>query len=324
MSVQSINITTPQAKIQSFKQNQEDLSQYQEEPKGNMVKSWLVGSLIGLGLIGAYCVIKNKKKNTSMKDVKQNVEQIKEMTMDAFKTDGCKFEKGKAKLANGDNFTGTIKKTCSDNAILTLEYKNGILQKSNKIKDGNTVFEKTYTHNVSGDLRNVTNKEGKNLTIKVDNDIKTITTTNKNNITYDINEKKILSYQKNGETKKEYYYRNNDKKTLKYIKQDDKITKYDKDGKTELFTVTKADAEDLKAPLKKWLRLFDFSELKNLKPYLADSWGRYRGKIVGGTPIEAPIITIPNLNAGKEMILEGLNKLKIKKAFSETKDKHFI
>lgn len=323
MSIQAINNFNSNLKVQTFKSNQSTESAYQQESSSN-TKYWVLGGLAALAAVGTYLIMRGRGKKAPVENPKEQVSQIKDFTLQAFKDGGNKFESGRAKLANGDNLTGKISKRNADKSVLILEYKDGILQKSSKLKDGKTIFSKNYTHNASGNLRAVVDKDGKNLEIKLENDVKKIKTRNNNSIEYDVDKKMVLSYQKNGGKKKEYYYRDDDKKTLKYLKEDDKITKYDKDGKTVLFTATEAEANGVNDSIKELLGKFDFSELKDIKAYVSDKIGRLKGSVTGGTPLARPKIKTPKGKDYKGAAKKVWDKLEIKKAFEETKENHFI
>ena len=196
-------------------------------------------------------------------------------------------------------------------------------KKSNKIKDGKTIFEKTYAHNVSGDLRNVTNKDGKSLSISVDDKIKTIKTTGDNKITYDMNKKKMISSQKKGLSKQEYYYRDNKSKTLKYIKQDNKITKFDKDGKTILFTATEDEAKGFDSLIKDLIDKHHITSMKDFKTYFKNKLAGMTGAKGSSTPA-TPTEPVSKDKGYIDKAKIIWNKLQIKKAFEETKGDHFI
>lgn len=98
----------------------------------------LWASLAGLGTLGAVGLVYLVKRGKGGKEISQNmekpvekpIEQLKEMAIDEFKKAGNKFEKGIAKLASGENYTGKITHELKSGKNVVMEYKDGILQES--------------------------------------------------------------------------------------------------------------------------------------------------------------------------------------------------
>ncbi|MBR5303740.1 MAG: hypothetical protein IKU37_02825 [Candidatus Gastranaerophilales bacterium] len=112
--------------------------------------------LIGLGILGAAgiavaCAMRgrNPKNTPDSKDVQKLVKQFQDID----------FNKGQAKLKDGTLFTGAIEKASENGDKLSMEYVNGVLQKSTKTTNGVEVI-KEYTNGV------ISKKNGEVVDIK--------------------------------------------------------------------------------------------------------------------------------------------------------------
>ena len=119
---------------------------------------------IGIGLTalasyGIYAFTKGRVKAPKPTPNPENpIPEIKEMAIDAFKRgkDATKegvnrLVKGKAILADGTMYTGSITSTGKDGSKVVMEYVDGVLQKSTKTaKDGTKIFDKTYSYIYDG------------------------------------------------------------------------------------------------------------------------------------------------------------------------------
>lgn len=117
----------------------------------------LIGTgLTALAAAGIYLATRGKKIiNTAP------VKEAALQTIDNFKSIG-KFVKGKAITNSGENFTGLLTKDLKDGTKLVLNYKDGILQSSSKLKGETEIYEKIFAHNEKGVLTNVI-KNGENV-----------------------------------------------------------------------------------------------------------------------------------------------------------------
>ena len=170
MPVNKINSVT---EVKTNTQNKAASSDKQEQKIDNKTgKILLISALTALAAGGIYLASRGRKVRNltnaenkaagSLADNKSIIEtQVKEMGIDVFKKQGNKFIKGKAKLANGENYTGQLTHKAKDGRNITLEYKDGILQKvsdtehikeyhydedgkiSDILKDNTSVYNKT-------------------------------------------------------------------------------------------------------------------------------------------------------------------------------------
>lgn len=115
-------------------------------------KILLISALTALVAGGIYLASRGRKVSNltkvenkasgSLEDNISNIEkQVKEIAIDALKKQGYKFIKGKAKLANGENYTGGLTHRTKDGRNITLEYKDGILR---KVSDAEHIKECYY------------------------------------------------------------------------------------------------------------------------------------------------------------------------------------
>jgi hypothetical protein len=127
-------------------------------------KALLVAGLVALGAVGIYLATKGKKTNSkSISETQQQTEhvvnEIKETTIGAFKQAGNKFEKGIAKLANGENYTGELVFENKNSEKYVFKYNNGLLDKSEKYdSSGKKLYEREYTYNSINKISKI--KEG--------------------------------------------------------------------------------------------------------------------------------------------------------------------
>ena len=150
MPVNKINSVT---EVKTNTQNKAASSDKQEQKIDNKTgKILLISALTALAAGGIYLASRGRKVRNltnaenkaagSLADNKSNIEtQVKEIGIDVFKKQGNKFIKGKAKLANGENYTGQLTHKAKDGRNITLEYKDGILQ---KVSDAEHIKEYHY------------------------------------------------------------------------------------------------------------------------------------------------------------------------------------
>ena len=110
--------------------------------------------LAALAAVGIYIATKGKGAKATqevVQDIGQNAQEathaIKEMTVDAFKQAGNKFNKGKALTSTGESFTGSITHQTKDGKNITMEYVDGLLKKSTKMSSDNKNVERIYNYN---------------------------------------------------------------------------------------------------------------------------------------------------------------------------------
>ena len=177
--------------------------------------------LAALAAIGIYIATRGKGSKIFSKDVTEVTQKpqevtnaIKEMTVDAFKKAGNKFNKGKAVTNTGEAFTGNITRQTKDGKKIVLEYKNGVLNNSTKYDGENVLSQKKYNFRENGDF---TIFEGENLLLikKTEGSISTIQTKNAL-IRKDVNTGRIKTLQIEGQGKKDFYYSGDG--TLKAVK----------------------------------------------------------------------------------------------------------
>ncbi len=118
----------------------------------------IVGTgLTALAAVGIYLATKGKGAKATQKVVTETVHNtqetantVKEMTVDAFKQAGNKFNKGKAVTNTGETFTGNITHQTKDGKKIVMEYENGVLKKSTKYDGKNVLTQKRYEHREDG------------------------------------------------------------------------------------------------------------------------------------------------------------------------------
>ena len=122
-------------------------------------------ALTALAATGIYIATRGKVKPKTptppLEGTTNPVQEIKELAVNAFKEIGA-FNKGKAVLADGTNYTGKIVNELKDGSKVVMEYLDGVLQKSTKTKGTETIFEKTYKYSDDLGLVNVT-KNGQSV-----------------------------------------------------------------------------------------------------------------------------------------------------------------
>lgn len=152
MSVQAVNSVN---NIQQ-KPVQSPIEPKKSEQKESIANgtTLLLGSLAALAIgTGIYFATKGRGTSgtSSATGSSSTVNQIKEYTAKAFTDAGNKFEKGVAKLKNGENYTGTITHTTKDGKFVVREYENGLIKKStmyeceNAEKLDTAIWRKEYT-----------------------------------------------------------------------------------------------------------------------------------------------------------------------------------
>ena len=179
--------------------------------------------LAALAAVGIYLATKGKggkavqqaTHNTqeAVQNVAQNAQEatntIKEMTVDAFKQAGNKFNKGKAVTNTGEAFTGNITHQTKDGKKIVMEYENGLLNKSTKYDGENALSQKRYYIYEDGSI--AINQDGDFIYRKIKNKTGKIT---------------LLQNQKQG--LKRFYY--DDNGTLKGLEHGDSKFLYTSDG----------------------------------------------------------------------------------------------
>ena len=120
------------------------------------VKVAIGTGLTALAAYGIYAATRGKvkPKTTPIAGTNNPVQEIKELTVENFKKVGH-FNKGKAKLADGANYTGKIVSENKDGSKVEMEYLDGVLQKSIKTKGSETIFEKNYKYSDELGLKEV-------------------------------------------------------------------------------------------------------------------------------------------------------------------------
>lgn len=152
----------------------------------------------------------------------EQIEQIKQseylkQTIEEFKQTG-KFENGRAILNNGENFDGQLTNQCKDGSKFVLEYKNGLVRSVKRFNGEEQVFEKAFTYNKNGNLREI-NKNGKKTA----------------EFLYDENGKKFLFHRTEDNM---HYFFKPDGKTLDYYNQGKSGFNYtDKNGVEHQYTL---------------------------------------------------------------------------------------
>ena len=175
-------------------------------------KSWMLWTgLAALGAVGIYIATRGEKGSNALEDAAgKTTEKIKDMAVDAFKSAGNKFEKGKAKLANGDAYTGNLTQTLKDGTTVVREYKCGQLQKVTKMEGEKVLFSKSYSYDDKGMLINVVDPN-KNVfhrdiyKVTINNNDKIIESS-KSEIVKNIESGKIRMQRIDGKGKKWFHY----------------------------------------------------------------------------------------------------------------------
>ena len=190
----------------------------------NKNNSWMLWTgLAALGAVGIYLATRGKKGSEAVeRDTEKATDQIKDIAVDAFKKAGNKFENGKAKLANGETYTGNLTQKLKDGKTLIREYKDGMLQKVSKMDGEKVVASKSYTYDDKGMLTKIVdnNKDVFHNDIfnaSIDNGFKTIKTS-KSTIVTDLNTGKLKRLKIDGKGDKCFYYDKEGK--LKFVKHD--------------------------------------------------------------------------------------------------------
>ena len=190
----------------------------QVEDGENKINKVLLGlGILGTAAIGISCVIRGRKpKNTpDADDIQKLVKQFQDIN----------FNNGQAKLKDGTLFTGVIEDTLKSGDKVTMEYIDGVLQKSTKVVNGTETI-KEYTNGV------ISKKNGEVVDIKkVQDEVKS-------------QQAKLKELLANGEISSEEFKKQTDE--IKFKSSNDKKAineTFDKKVKTE--EATKAEAEKL-------------------------------------------------------------------------------
>ena len=123
-------------------------------------------ALTALAAVGIYLATKGKGNKATQEvvteathniqeTVPETVNTIKEMTVDAFKQAGNKFNKGKAVTSTGEVFTGSLTYQTKDGKNIVREYENGVLKKSTKYEGENVLSQKEYKYDKNGKISEV-------------------------------------------------------------------------------------------------------------------------------------------------------------------------
>lgn len=193
----------------------------------------LLGTLAALAIGGGiYLATRGKRTSTS-------TENFKDMTIDAFKKAGNRFEKGRATLADGNRFVGKLTQKTNDGSTLIFEYDTFGDHIVSKIKDGKIISKKSYTYN---DNKLWTVCDATKAPTDPDATLVSINGPNIYNREYNISKntkKGLLTIDsKNGTDTRYYKYDISAKKyKLEFEKNGGKYTVYRNDGKTERFTL---------------------------------------------------------------------------------------
>ena len=145
------------------KKNTEQINDGNEKIKKGLTALAILGGAIVIGIA--------IRKGLGNKAVEKESEAINEIKTKLLKD--IKFNKGIATLPDGSKFTGTIEDTLKNGDKITLEYTDGVIQKSRR--SGSKTFEKIYETRFNGDKmvivteNNATTKI--NLT-EISNDVK--------------------------------------------------------------------------------------------------------------------------------------------------------
>ena len=192
----------------------------EKEAEKQSSKSWMLWTgLAALGAVGVYLATRGKKGTETIEKGAENAtEQIKDMAVDAFKKAGNKFEKGKAKFANGDAYTGNLTQKLKDGKTVVREYKDGMLQKVSKMDGEKVLSSKSYTYDDKGMLTGVVeNNKDVLFNASINNGFKTIKTS-KSTIGKDLETGKLKRLIIDGKCDKRFYYDKEGK--LKFVKHD--------------------------------------------------------------------------------------------------------
>ena len=130
-----------------------------EEKQGmSTAAKWAIGvGLTALATYGIYALTKGRVKGKALRP------KIEGMNNESFivgkneRIEGVnQLLKGKAILADGTGYTGSLTVKYEDRSRIVMEYINGVLQKSTKTaKDGTKVFDKAYTWTEDGLIKEV-------------------------------------------------------------------------------------------------------------------------------------------------------------------------
>ena len=196
----------------------------EKESEKQSSKSWMLWTgLAALGAVGIYLATRGKKASESVEKAAENAtEQIKDMAVDAFKKAGNKFEKGKAKLANGEGYTGNLTQKLKDGKTVVREYKAGILEKASIIDGEKVLSSKSYTYDDKGKLTNIKNVYHRDIfAVSRDNGIE-ITDTLKSRVVQKDGKLKYVLYSKPNKAFVAYYP---DGKTKRFVRHEDGSTR---------------------------------------------------------------------------------------------------
>lgn len=190
----------------------------------------LLGSLAALAIgSGIYLATRGKRTST---------ENFKDMTIDAFKKAGNRFEKVRATLADGNRFVGKLTQKTKDGSTLIFEYDTFGDHIVTKIKDGKIISKKRYFYqdNKLSFILDATKAENDPNSALVKKSEPYIFT-RKYSIKKDTKKGLTTIDSRDGINTRYYKYDVSDKKYKLEWEDSDKLTVYYDDGKTKRFTL---------------------------------------------------------------------------------------
>ena len=90
-------------------------------------------------------------------------ENIKNLSLDAFKEAGNKFVKGKAITKTGEGFTGVLEQSSKNGRTYVKKYENGLLSEVKILEGEKEVSSRVFEYNTEGVVNKVTDGQGKLL-----------------------------------------------------------------------------------------------------------------------------------------------------------------
>ena len=218
-----------------FKSGETRSTQGPPEEKSNGA-ALLLGSLAALAIGGAIYLATRGKRTTQSG---ASTENFKDMTIDAFKKAGNRFEKGRATLANGQRFVGKLTQKTKDGSTLIFEYDTFGDHIVTKIKDDQIISKKRYCYQdnklsfVLDATKAETDPNARLVSIS-----KSDIFTREYSISKNTKKGLMTIDSKNGTDTRYYRYDLSDKKyKLEYVYNGGKWTFYCDDGKTKRFTL---------------------------------------------------------------------------------------
>lgn len=133
----------------------------------NLSKNQKTASVVALSSVavgGAY-LVKGQLAKLRIKKLEKYINN-KGLTVNRFKKLGNFFDKGRAKLANGDFYSGLIGFVKKDGSVVEMDYINGFLQQSSNILGKNLLSVKKYLYNASDRLSKIVDDENRTLFVQ--------------------------------------------------------------------------------------------------------------------------------------------------------------